>query len=176
MDRLGGRQVYGRQLPSDPEGVSFRYQMDWVYGRMQRMTKKPFIVCEFGTIEDPQQAAWTNGALSDLVGGRWPKVIGFSWWNATFKNDPVTGPPVEHANPAPSPTPWSGRLRRVWRRSPVTHRASPAPNCASCWQRTTPSTGNWPSGCWRSTATRSRWPTTDGRLWLRWRTASSTWC
>jgi hypothetical protein len=25
------------------------------------------------------------------VGGRWPKVIGFSWWNATFKNDPVTG-------------------------------------------------------------------------------------
>jgi len=25
------------------------------------------------------------------VGGRWPKVIGFSWWNTTFKDDPVTG-------------------------------------------------------------------------------------
>ena len=37
------------------------------------------------------QAAWTTAALSDLVGGRWPKVIGFSWWNTTFKNDPVTG-------------------------------------------------------------------------------------
>jgi len=65
--------------------------MDWVYGRMQRLTNKPFIVCEFGTIDDAQQAAWTTAALSDLLGGRWPKVIGFSWWNATFKNDPVTG-------------------------------------------------------------------------------------
>ncbi len=86
-----GASVYGRQLPSDPEAVSFRYQMDWVYGRMQRLTDKPFIVCEFGTIDDSQQAAWTKAALSDLLGGRWPKVIGFSWWNATFRNDPVTG-------------------------------------------------------------------------------------
>jgi len=86
-----GASVYGRQLPSDPEAVSFRYQMDWVYGRMQRLTNKRFIVCEFGTIDDPQQVAWTTAALSDLVGGRWPKVIGFSWWNTTFKNDPVTG-------------------------------------------------------------------------------------
>ncbi|MGA3326494.1 MAG: glycosyl hydrolase [Terriglobia bacterium] len=86
-----GASVYGRQLPSDPEGVSFRYQMDWVYGRMQRLTDKPFIVCEFGTIDDANQVAWTEAALSDLVGGRWPKVIGFSWWNTTFKNDPATG-------------------------------------------------------------------------------------
>ncbi|HXW14131.1 MAG TPA: hypothetical protein VEN79_06455, partial [Terriglobia bacterium] len=35
--------------------------------------------------------AWTTAAFSDLLGGRWPKVIGFSWWNATFKNDPRTG-------------------------------------------------------------------------------------
>jgi len=86
-----GASVYGRQLPSDPEAVSFRYQMDWVYGRMQRLTDKPFIVCEFGTINDAQQAAWAKAALSDLSGGRWPKVMGFSWWNTTFKNDPVTG-------------------------------------------------------------------------------------
>ena len=86
-----GASVYGRQLPSDPAGISFRYQMDWVYGRMQRMTQKPFIVCEFGTIKDAHQTAWTTAAFSDLLGGRWPKVIGFSWWNATFKNDPVTG-------------------------------------------------------------------------------------
>lgn len=86
-----GASVYGRQLPSDPEGVSFRYQMDWVYRRMEQLSHKPFIVCEFGTIDDKHQAAWTRAALSDLVGGRWPKVIGFSWWNSTFKNDPVTG-------------------------------------------------------------------------------------
>ena len=86
-----GASVYGRQLPSDPEAVSFRYQMDWVYARMRRLTNKAFIVCEFGTISDPQQAVWTKAALSDLVGGRWPNVIGFSWWNSTFRNDPATG-------------------------------------------------------------------------------------
>ena len=86
-----GASVYGRQLPSDRHAVSFRYQMDWVYGRMRRLTSKPFIVCEFGNIEDAHQVAWTTAALSDLLGGRWPKVIGFSWWNATFKNDTITG-------------------------------------------------------------------------------------
>ena len=86
-----GASVYGRQLPSDHHTVSFRYQMDWVYDRMQRLANKPFIVCEFGTIDDAHQAAWTTAALSDLLRGRWPKVIGFSWWNATFKNDTVTG-------------------------------------------------------------------------------------
>jgi hypothetical protein len=86
-----GASVYGRQLPSDPDAISFRYQMDWVYRRMRRLTNKPFVVCEFGNVEDAHQTDWTTAALSDLVGGRWPKVIGFSWWNATFKNDPVTG-------------------------------------------------------------------------------------
>jgi hypothetical protein len=65
--------------------------MDWAYGRMERLTHKPFIVCEFGTIDDAHQAAWARAALTDLLGGRWPNVIGFSWWNATFKNDRVTG-------------------------------------------------------------------------------------
>jgi hypothetical protein len=86
-----GASVYGRQLPSDPEGESFRAQMDWVYGRMQRLTHKPFVVCEFGTINDANQSAWTTAALSDLLSGRWPKVIGFSWWNTTFENDRVSG-------------------------------------------------------------------------------------
>ena len=86
-----GVSVYGRQLPSDEDAVSFRYQMDWVYARLRRLTDKPVIVCEFGTIDDSHQAAWAKAALADLVGGRWPKVIGFSWWNAAFRNDPATG-------------------------------------------------------------------------------------
>ena len=86
-----GASVYGRQLPSDPQAESFRSQMDWVYGRMQRLTDKPFIVCEFGTIDDAHQPAWTTAALSDLLGGRWPRVIGFSWWNASFENDRISG-------------------------------------------------------------------------------------
>jgi hypothetical protein len=86
-----GASVYGRQLPSDPEVEPFRQQMDGVYERMRRMTNKAFIVCEFGNIDDANQVAWTTAALSDLVGGRWPKVIGFSWWNTTFENDPKSG-------------------------------------------------------------------------------------
>lgn len=86
-----GASVYGRQIPSDPDAVSFRYQMDWVYGRMRRMTDKPFIVCEFGNLDDANQTAWAEAALVDLTRNRWPQVIGFSWWNTKFENDPVTG-------------------------------------------------------------------------------------
>jgi hypothetical protein len=92
-ERIGwvGVSVYGRQLPSDAREVSFCYQMDWVYRRLSWLTSKPVIVCEFGTIDDPHQAEWTKAALSDLLGGRWPGVIGFSWRNTAFRNDPVTG-------------------------------------------------------------------------------------
>jgi hypothetical protein len=83
-----GVSVYGRQLPSDARAISFRWQMDWVYGRLTKMSERPVIVCEFGTIRDRVQAAWAKAALSDLVGGRWPRVIGFAWWNAAFYNDP----------------------------------------------------------------------------------------
>jgi hypothetical protein len=85
-----GVSVYGRQLPSDTHAVSFRFQMDWAYERLRRLTDKPVIVCEFGTISDQHQAAWAQAALLDILGGRWPKVIGFSWWNAAFRNDAVT--------------------------------------------------------------------------------------
>ena len=86
-----GVSVYGRQVPKDRRAVSFRFQMDWVYDRLRRLTGKPVIVCEFGTISDEHQAAWAKAALLDILGGRWPKVIGFSWWNAKFENDSVTG-------------------------------------------------------------------------------------
>jgi len=86
-----GVSVYGRQVPKDRRAVSFRFQMDWAYDRLRRLTGKPVIVCEFGTISDEHQAGWAKAALLDILGGRWPKVIGFSWWNAKFENDSVTG-------------------------------------------------------------------------------------
>lgn len=84
-----GVSVYGRQVPSDIYYPSFRTQMDWVYGRLMKVAPtKPVIVCEFGTIKDQGQARWTQAALEDLIGRRWPRVIGFAWWNAQFYNDP----------------------------------------------------------------------------------------
>jgi len=86
-----GFSVYGRQVPRDKYAIPFRTQMDPAYGRVSKLTGKPLIVCEFGAIRDELQAGWTTAALSDLVAGRWPKVIAFSWWNADFFNDHVTG-------------------------------------------------------------------------------------
>lgn len=82
-----GLSVYGRQAPSDEYYPSFREQMDGAYRRLVKLTSKPVIVCEFGTIADAGQARWARAALDDLVGNRWPRVIGFSWWNASFFND-----------------------------------------------------------------------------------------
>lgn len=84
-----GASVYGRQTPSQRYYPSFRQQMDWAYGRLRKLTSKPVIVCEYGTIAGPRQAPWAEAALADLTGGRWPAVIGFSWWNSGFRNDPA---------------------------------------------------------------------------------------
>ncbi len=84
-----GVSVYGMQTPNQRYYPAFRTQMDWVYGRLRKLTSKPVIVCEYGTIAGPRQAGWTEAALADLTTGRWPHVIGFSWWNAGFYNDRV---------------------------------------------------------------------------------------
>jgi len=51
------------------------------------LTKKPVIVCESAPSSSLGRRM-DAAALADLIGGRWPKVIGFSWWNAAFYNDP----------------------------------------------------------------------------------------
>ena len=84
-----GVSVYGRQLPKDKYRPTFRYQMDWAYGRLMKMTNKPVVVCEFGNVVEDGQEEWVRAAFTDLIGGRWPRVIGFSWWNAAFHNDPA---------------------------------------------------------------------------------------
>jgi len=76
-------------LPKDKYRPTFRYQMDWAYGRLMAIANKPVIVCEFGNVVENGQEEWVRAAFSDLLGGRWPKVIGFAWWNAAFYNDPA---------------------------------------------------------------------------------------
>jgi hypothetical protein len=86
-----GLSVYGRQVPRDKHAIPFRTQMDPAYARLTKLTDKPVIVCEFGAIRDDLQRDWAKAALADLLAGRWPRIIGFSWWNADFFNDIVTG-------------------------------------------------------------------------------------
>ena len=83
--------VYGAQTPQDAEWPRFRDGMDSAYARLAALAPgKPVIVAEFGVTRDNplgDQAAWADSALTDLLVGRWPAVIGFSWWNEGWPND-----------------------------------------------------------------------------------------
>jgi len=83
--------AYGAQEPTEDWCGSFRDSMDAAYPRLVAMApSKPLIVAEFGVTSRNRlcdQADWASAALSDLISLRWPKVIGFSWWNEQWEND-----------------------------------------------------------------------------------------
>ena len=33
------------------------------------------------------QSQWANAALTNITNLRWPRLIGFSWWNEWWQND-----------------------------------------------------------------------------------------
>ena len=82
---------YGAQTPLDDDWPVFRESMDSVYPRLAALTPdKPIIVAEFGvTANNPlgSQSLWARDALTDLLAFRWPRVMGFSWWNEWWQND-----------------------------------------------------------------------------------------
>ncbi len=86
-----GVSVYGAQTPTDEEWLLFSDMMDEVYPRLESLsTSKPIVVLEFGvTSGNPlgDQAEWAEDALKNLTELRWPRVIGFSWWNEAWQND-----------------------------------------------------------------------------------------
>lgn len=83
--------VYGAQTPQEEEWVEFRPMMDEVYPRLATLdADKPIILAEFGAADNNplgDQAGWAQAALSDLTSFRWPRLIGFSWWNEWWQND-----------------------------------------------------------------------------------------
>lgn len=86
-----GVSVYGAQIPTEQEWPQFRDLMDAVYPRLASLSpSKPIALLEFAvTAGNPQgdQAAWADSALRDLTALRWPRIIGFSWWNDHWPND-----------------------------------------------------------------------------------------
>lgn len=86
-----GLSNYGAATPLDDEWPAFADGMDATVPRLEAMAPgKPVIVLEFGvTAGNPggSPSAWADDALRDLLGGRWPAVRGFSWWNETWQND-----------------------------------------------------------------------------------------
>lgn len=87
-----GVSAYGAQTPTekdDPE--TLREAIDSAYPRMLKMASaKPIMLLEFGCTEGHSKVRaheWTHAALEDILGGRWPKLAGFSWWNERWQND-----------------------------------------------------------------------------------------
>lgn len=86
-----GVSVYGAGDPMDDEWPQLRDGMDAVYPRLAALSPdKPIVLLEFGvTSGSPlgDQAEWAKAALTDLIALRWPRLIGFSWWNEFWEND-----------------------------------------------------------------------------------------
>jgi hypothetical protein len=86
-----GVSAYGAQSPLDDECLRFRSMMDPCYARLSALAPtKPLFVAEFGCctadgLTPPD--VWAARALDDILGGRWPRLIGFSWWNERWQND-----------------------------------------------------------------------------------------
>jgi len=86
-----GVSVYGPGDPMETEAESFRELMDSVYPRLEKLAPdKPVAVLEFGCTAGSKAAdpaEWAGSALDDLFSFRWPRVIGFAWWNERWEND-----------------------------------------------------------------------------------------
>lgn len=82
---------YGAQTPLDDWWPIFRTSMDDVYPRVAALSaNKPIIVAEFGVTDNNplgSQSQWANAALTNITNFRWPRLIGFSWWNEWWQND-----------------------------------------------------------------------------------------
>ena len=89
-----GVSAYSMLRPDEDERTDFVATFERAYGRLRRLApRKPVIVAEFGTdIHNPLEPAapWADRALAAITGGRWPGLIGFSWWNETWPNDDNT--------------------------------------------------------------------------------------
>jgi hypothetical protein len=83
--------AYGAQDSSDDQGQSFRELVDAGYPVLAKVSPaKPIIIAEMGTdvrntVMSP--VTWSKAALTDLFAKRWPRIVGFSWWDERWAND-----------------------------------------------------------------------------------------
>ncbi|WP_424950251.1 glycoside hydrolase family 26 protein [Deinococcus sp.] len=85
-----GVSAYGAQSPKEGGVQSLRAQLDGVLPRLAALAPgKPVLLLEFGSAARASVSpeTWTAAALADLIGGRWPQIRGFSWWDSAWRND-----------------------------------------------------------------------------------------
>ena len=86
-----GVTIYGAQFPKDAGVYHFDNQFTPAYNRIHTMSpNKPIILAEMGCAAGSTatpQTTWSKEAIQDMLSGKWPQLIGFSWWNSHFAND-----------------------------------------------------------------------------------------
>ena len=91
-----GISAYGSEKPYDHRCPSMRELVDDMLPQLRAATAtKPLFLFEVGiTDHNPgcPSGPWVQAALADLLGGRWPDVRGFSWWNEHWQ---TTANPAE---------------------------------------------------------------------------------
>ncbi len=90
-----GISVYGSERSNDDRCPTFRSLVDGIVPELlAATTTKPLFIFEIGiTGNNPACPAgpWVEAAFEDLLGGRWPDVRGFAWWQQRFVDDPAVG-------------------------------------------------------------------------------------
>ncbi len=81
----GAQSSHGRRLALVPETDGFG--LPPARGTGANETHHPGGVRRHPGQPRGDQAAWADRALADIVGMRWPRLIGFAWWNEAFPND-----------------------------------------------------------------------------------------
>lgn len=82
--------VYGPQIPQDRGEFDVLATLDDACARLAALDPgAPIVVAEFGATAgaETDQAEWARSALEAMLSGRWPDLLGFSWWNETWQND-----------------------------------------------------------------------------------------
>jgi hypothetical protein len=84
--------AYGPLTPRTKEGTeSFRFKVDSAYRRLIALAPdKPVIIAEFGCDLHNRRVDvrnWAKAALDGLFSNRWPRIVGFCWWNEGWQND-----------------------------------------------------------------------------------------
>ncbi|HHS89122.1 MAG TPA: beta-mannanase [Rhodobacteraceae bacterium] len=85
-----GVSIYSMQAPDETDRTPFS-RVGNTIRRLSRMAPgKPVIIAEFATdVRNPREpaAVWADNALRLILSGKWPQLVGFSWWNETWQND-----------------------------------------------------------------------------------------
>lgn len=86
-----GVSIYGVHTPYGQYYSIFSERMEAIYPRLTALAPgKPILITEFGSAKNNpylDQAAWTRDALETITSMRYPRLIGFAWWNEAWQND-----------------------------------------------------------------------------------------